>query len=306
MFRKSALALSGVGAAFTVRTTIIHAADGNTTNDWSSNVSLPPGEYVRRLFDGKTLEGWNGNIGRHWNAMDNGVIVGSSHGGRPNGAPRASTYLMTSTKHRHFRLLFEAKIEGDSDVHTGVAILGKRYVFKNEENSYQGHLVMIQKGDTNKSDSNSDWGLFELMRRNWQTGSVSGNWCPNGGRANEQLAGVAAEKSQSQEGWHRCEVLVKDNRILIGVNGLPLLDYVDPNPELLAAGPIGLQLHWLSQDDVRCQKVMFRGLLLVENPELEELVTVKKENGKRKLVLKNEGEQAWVKEWRRKNMPCST
>ena len=46
---------------------------------------------------------------------------------------------------------------------------------------------MIQ--DARERDSR-DWGLFELMRRNWQLGSVSGAWCPGGGqvRAGEDSA----------------------------------------------------------------------------------------------------------------------
>jgi hypothetical protein len=295
--------------------------------DWSTSVAsrLPKGEYVRKLFDGDTLEGWEGHSGQHFNVIDH-EIHGQSLGGFPNGAPRASTYLLTTTKHRHFRLLLEAKIKGQSNVHTGIAMLGERYQFKGEKHSYQGHLVMVQDG--RRPEANGDgWGLFELMRRNWQTGSDSGNWCPSsskgalgrGGQASQEIALKAAARSKHNEGWHRIEILVQNERIKIAINGIQLLDYVDPNPEVMQKGPIGLQLHWLSAGDVRDQTVCFKGLLICDCPCGEELVSVvEEEDGAgdgggsggsggsvwekgAEGLIRRDVEPSWVRAWREKN-----
>ena len=260
-------------AAITFYPINIHAEESSSSKSWSSSIKLPNSESnsSKKLFNGTTLDGWNGKIGSHWNVI-NQTIVGQSFGGKPNGAPRASTYLTTESSHKSFRLLLEAKITGDSSVHTGIAMLGQIHPFKNETNSYQGHLVMIH--DAREPEKNtSDWGLFELMRRNWKTGSISGNWCPNGGRASsKELCEMAAR--QQTDGWHRIEILVMENHIQLGLNGVQILDYMDPNPEILQKGPIGLQLHWLNENDERNQRVAFRGLVIVDNPEVCELLTV--------------------------------
>ena len=53
-----------------------------------------------------------------------------------------------------------------SETHSGVALWGEQCSFQGEPVSYRGHLVIVP----------ADWGLFELYRRGWASGSVSGNW----------------------------------------------------------------------------------------------------------------------------------
>ena len=278
-------------------------AKESNEDDWSSSVPLPKGETVKKLFNGRTLEGWRGHKGTHFNVINN-EIVGQSHGGYPNGAPRASTYLMTTTKHRNFRLLLEAKIEGESDVHTGIAMLGERCTCKDEVHSYKGHLVMIQDPRVPTKNINS-WGLFELMRRNWSTGSVSGNWCPNGGHI-QSLQTMKNAVLNSANGWHRMEILVRENRILVGLNGVEIINYIDPNPELMQHGPIGLQLHWLPLGDERNQKIHFKGLCIVDRPLTEQLVSVIKEvtnedSDSSTCALPPEQQPSWIRTWKRRN-----
>ena len=296
LFQRLALAAT---TAVTLGSPVV-SAQNSPPKDWASSVNLPRGEIPRKLFDGSTLEGWRGKIGTHFNVVRN-EIHAQSHGGRPNGAPRASTYLTSSTQHRHFRLLLEAKVDGESTVHTGIALLGKSTQYKEESDSYQGHLVMIHDARSSETTAN-EWGLFELMRRNWLTGSVSGNWCPTKrARASVEIAKVAS--AASEDGWHQIEVLVYENTIRVGLNGFQIVDYVDPDPDLLEKGSIGLQLHWLSENDERSQRVRFRGLIVVDDPMSKELVTTTKtttEMTKREET--SVGEKNWVKSWRRKHL----
>ena len=86
---------------------------------------------------------------------------------------------------------------------------------------------------------------------------------------------------------------------------MQIVDYIDPDPDLLEKGSIGLQLHWLSENDERSQRVRFRGLIVVDDPMSKELVTTTKtttEMTKREETRVKE--QNWVKSWRRKHLSC--
>ena len=112
-----------------------------------------------KLFDGKTLEGWEG-YSDLWSVKD-GVIVGK------NTAPlKYSTYLLTKNKYSDFRLTFAFKLEPGSEMHSGVAFWGEVYPKADgkvkdakkdrTEHTYAGHLVMFPSG----------WGMYDLFGRN--------------------------------------------------------------------------------------------------------------------------------------------
>jgi hypothetical protein len=71
-----------------------------------------------KLFDGKTLDGWEG-YSDLWSVHD-GMIVAK------NSAPlKYSTYLLTKKKFSDFRLTFACKLLEGSDMHSGVAFWGE-------------------------------------------------------------------------------------------------------------------------------------------------------------------------------------
>ena len=55
------------------------------------------------------------------------------------------------------------------------------------------------------------------------------------------------------------------------VNGKPVVDFTDPKPELVAEGPIALQLH----SNKEPQEVRFKDISVTTFPEEDRLVTVK-------------------------------
>jgi hypothetical protein len=197
-------------------------------------VNLPPEEQAKavRLFDGRDLDGWEGHVDPYWTVED-GEIVGRN---TADNAPKVSTYLLTKKPYRNFRLLFEGKLV-TSEMHSGVALWGKKFEKDGEASSYQGHLVMFPSG----------WGLYDLFRRN----SISGD---------QQGQAKAVGK---QHDWNQMEILAIGDRIRFAVNGKAVLDWTDPKPELCGSGPIGLQLH----SNQVPQEVRFRGLVLVEDPQ---------------------------------------
>jgi len=210
------------------------AAAPAAAGDWAAGVKLPPEEQARavRLFNGRDTEGWEGHIDPYW-SIDGGEIVGRN---TEANAPQVSTYLLTKKPYRNLRLLLESKLV-TSEMHSGVAIWGKKFDKDGEASSYQGHLVMFPSG----------YGLYDLYRRNGISGDQEGR----------------AKAAGKQHDWNQLEILAIGSRIRLAVNGKEVLDWTDPKPELCEAGPIGLQLH----SNKVPQEVRFRGLVLVENPQ---------------------------------------
>ena len=195
------------------------------------------------LFNGKNLDGWVG-FSDYW-AVHDGVIVGL------NVNPiKQSTYLLTKEKYTDFRLIFSGKLVV-SEMHSGVSFWG-RYPPNNLKNieaelghyTYQGHLVMFPSG----------WGMYDLYRR---------NGLPVDGRP-----GVKVNK---QHDWNDIEILAQGNRVRVAANGVAIVDWRDPQPDLISVGPIGLQLH---SNNVP-QEVQFKGLKLETFPKDDRLITVK-------------------------------
>ena len=195
------------------------------------------------LFDGKTLNGWEG-YSDLWSVRD-GVIVGK------NTKPLAfSTYLLTRDKYSDFRLTLSARL-AESEMHSGVCFWGavKPEVGKDPkkdrtEHTYAGHLVMFPSG----------WGMYDLFGRNGLP-----------------VDGGPAKKVGKQHDWNDIEILAQGNRVRVAVNGSKVVDWRDPEPKRIKEGPIGLQLH----SNTVPQEVQFKGLVLETFPALDRLLTVK-------------------------------
>jgi hypothetical protein len=212
---------------------------------------VPPREgksETMKLFDGKSLDGWEGYTDL-WSVND-GVIVAK------NTEPLSvSTYLVTKQKFSDFRLTFSAKLV-TSEMHSGVAIWGQLIVPKGvkdakkekAEFTYQGQLVMFPSG----------YGLWDLYRR-------------DGGINPSQAIRDVAIKAGKQHDWNDMEILAQGNRIRFAVNGKAVLDWRDPQPDLIKEGPIGLQLH----SNKEAQEVQFKGLEVETFPKEDKLLTVK-------------------------------
>lgn len=208
-------------------------------DNWAATVKFPATEKPVKLFNGKDLDGWEGHTDKYFQ-VKNGVIVARNE---KENAPKVSTYLLTKKNYRNFRLVLEGKL-AESQMHSGVAIWGKKFEKDGETNSYQGHLVMFP----------THWGFWDLYRRN-------GIYTDDG----------RAKKADNVGGWNKMEILAIGSRIRLAVNGQEVADWTDPKPEFCGEGPLGLQLH----SNAVPQEVQFRGLILAENPE-NRLITVEK------------------------------
>jgi 3-keto-disaccharide hydrolase len=197
-----------------------------------------------KLFDGKTLAGWEGYPDL-WSVKD-GVIVA-----RNDKPLKFSTYLLTKDKYTDFRLTFAAKLV-ESEMHSGVAFWGevRPSVSKDPEKdrtkyTYAGHLVMFPSG----------WGMYDLFGREGRLG----------------VDGGPARKVGKQHDWNDIEILAQGNRVRVAANGHAVVDWRDPEPKRIKEGPIGLQLH----SNTVPQEIHFKGLVLTTFPEQDRLMTVK-------------------------------
>lgn len=189
-----------------------------------------------QLFNGKNLDGWEGNENL-WSVKD-GVIVAK------NTEPiKVSTYLLTKRNFRDFRLTATVKLV-ESEMHSGISLWGRVAPEKGDKFTYQGHLVMFP----------SSWGMYDLYGRNGLP-----------------VDGKPAKKAGKQHDWNDLEILAQGNRVRLAVNGVPVVDWRDPEPDRIKDGPIGLQLH----SNKVPQEIHFKDLVLTTFPEEDRLITVK-------------------------------
>jgi hypothetical protein len=188
-----------------------------------------------QLFNGKNLEGWEG-FSHLWSVKD-GVIVAK------NTEPiKVSTYLLTKRTFSDFRLTATVKLV-ESEMHSGIAFWG-RVAPEQDKYTYAGHLVMFPSG----------WGMYDLFGRNGLP-----------------VDGKPARAVGKQHDWNDLEILAQGNRVRVAVNGAPVIDWRDPEPDRIKEGPIGLQLH----SNKVPQEVHFKNLVLTTFPAEDKLLTVK-------------------------------
>lgn len=177
-------------------------------------VPVAAGETGVPVFNGKDLDGWEGNP-KYWSVQD-GVIVGKLD------SAAVSTYLVTKQKYRDFRFIATVK-EVVRNAHSGISYWG--WVERANDFTYHGHLAMFP----------SPWGIWDLYGRN---GIVNGGATP-------------APKVGKEQDWNTLEILALGDRVRIAVNGTQCVDFTDPQPSRLLWGPIGLQLHSGGKAEIR-------------------------------------------------------
>jgi hypothetical protein len=159
------------------------------------------------LFDGKTLEGWEGDR-RLWKVED-GLIVGDSSGLAHN------EFLATSRRYSDFELRLEFKLR-DGKGNSGIQFRSKRVPGSHEVSGYQADI-----GETY-------WGcLYDESRRN------------------KVLAPAPAELKAAlmPDDWNRYRIRAVGNRIILELNGVKTVEYVESDETIARSGIIALQVH---------------------------------------------------------------
>ena len=170
---------------------------------------VPPRTGVsvtKTLFDGKTLNGWNGSAG--WWSVKDGAIAGKSDGRVP------TSFLYTNDNYSDFRLTLSSKMV-ESENHAGVCFWGEVVVEGDNKWGTRGPLVIFP--------SPSMWDYIEGKGL--------------------RVFKATTEKVTSQHEWVKVEILAQGNRVRTAFNGVEVMEWREPDPNRIKVGPIGVQLH---------------------------------------------------------------
>ena len=163
------------------------------------------------LFDGKTLNGWQGDSKVF--RIDDGAIVGGSL----KSALPHNEFITSTKEYGDFELRLKVKLTGASSANGGIQIRSRRIPNNHEMIGYQADM------------GQQYWGsLYDESRRN------------------KTLAGPTADevkKVLKLNDWNDYVIRCQGRHIQLWLNGLKTVDYTEPDEKLEQKGLIGLQIH---------------------------------------------------------------
>jgi poly-gamma-glutamate synthesis protein (capsule biosynthesis protein) len=178
----------------------------------ADDFEVEPG--FERLFDGKSFEGWEGNL-RTFRVEDGAVVAGSLE------YPIAhNEFLCTRREYGDFELRLEARLRGAGQ-NAGIQFRSRRVPNHFEVSGYQCDMGEMKDAPI--------WGwLYDESRRNKFLAQ----------------ADPAKLKAVYKPGrWHDLKIRCTGSRIEIWVNDLQTVDYTEPDAGVARKGVIALQIH---------------------------------------------------------------
>ena len=164
----------------------------------------------KRIFDGKTFDGWEGNLKSF--RIEDGAIVGGSLTQR---IPR-NEFLCTTKKYADFELRLKARLAGGKG-NAGIQFRTRRIPNHHEVSGYQADM------------GKNWWGcLYDESRRN---------------KVLARPDKAALAKTLKPNDWNEYVIRCAGPRIQLFLNGLKTVDYVERDPKIDTTGIIGLQIH---------------------------------------------------------------
>lgn len=215
MKKPIALRLWGAAAGLSVAAGLLWSQQATTPTPPFTAAELeaipltPPragASVTKTLFDGKTLDGWRGNL--EWWSVEDATIVGKSSGKVP------TSFLFTRDNYSDFRLTLSSRMV-ESENHAGVCFWG--------EIAEQGANKWYTHGPLVIFPSPSMWDYIEAKGL--------------------RVYRATTEKVTSQHEWVKVEILAQGNRVRSAFNGVQVMEWREPDPNRIKVGPIGVQLH---------------------------------------------------------------
>lgn len=163
------------------------------------------------LFDGKTFEGWEGNMKMF--RIEEGAIVGGNLKEKiPN-----NEFLCTKKTYSDFELRLKVKLLGGEKSNAGIQFRTKRIPNHHEVSGFQADM------------GQGWWGaLYDESRRN------------------KMLAKPDPEKIKTlvkEDDWNEYVIRAQGKRIQLWLNGELTIDYTEEDPKIETSGIIALQIH---------------------------------------------------------------
>ncbi len=200
-----------------------------TSHAFASEIADEPG-FVS-LFDGKTLDGWEGNL-KMFRVEDGAIVAGSLDGKIPN-----NEFLCSKKQYGDFELRLEARLRGKTK-NAGVQFRSQRVPDHHEVSGYQCDIGMMEDRPI--------WGwLYDESRRNKFLAEADAT----------KLGGVV-----KPAGWNDLVIRCTGPRIEMWVNGLQTVDYTEAESTISHRGIIGLQIHAGPPAEVVYRKIRIRRL----------------------------------------------
>ena len=170
-------------------------------------------EFVS-LFDGKTLDGWEGDQDI-FSVRDGAIVAGSLE------KPIAhNEFLCTRKSYRDFELRLQAKLVGAGD-NAGIQFRSRRIPNHHEVIGYQCDMGSWKPGVI--------WGaLYDESRRRKMLAE-----------GDQQEIVKVLRKGD----WNDLVIRCQGNRVQIWLNGYQTVDFVEKDAKIAAEGIIGLQIH---------------------------------------------------------------
>jgi len=212
----------------------------------SSQVQAPEEDGFVSMFDGKTLNGWEGDTA-YWHVND-GVLVGQETESTP--PLKANTFLIwTGGQPSDFELKAEYRISsgGNSGIqYRSEKVDGVPYGLRgyqldiDGQNVYTGQnyeerarCIIAFRGQKVTLPPVSE-PLRDLAKRNiWTKSEVTGS-----------LGSSDSLKALINDGWNKCHIVIKGNHLQHYINGVLMCDVTDDDTaNRKSEGLIGLQLH---------------------------------------------------------------
>jgi hypothetical protein len=167
-----------------------------------------------RLFDGRSLAGWEGNLDVF--RVEDGAIVGGS---LKEGVPR-NEFLCAEREYGDFELRLKFKLLGQ-EANAGVQIRSRRAA----KDSPAPHEMIGYQADLGQNW----WGcLYDESRRR------------------KVLAGPPEDQRRKivkLDDWNDYVIRCQGRRIQLWINGHPTVDYTEPDGSIPQTGLVGLQIH---------------------------------------------------------------
>ena len=195
----------------------------------SPSMEVRAGEAMA-IFDGKTLNGWEGNTNT-WRVEDGAIVAGWLERKQPH-----NDFLATRKQFGNFELRLQYKVEGTNGfVNGGVQFRSQRVPNDFEVSGYQADL-----------GADTDGNLYDESRRN---------------RNLVEAIKETREKALKPGGWNDYRIRAEGAHIQIWLNGVQTGDYTESDESIPHRGIMALQIHGGAYT-----KVQYRNLLLEELP----------------------------------------
>jgi hypothetical protein len=185
----------------------------------------------KRIFDGKTFEGWEGDTVQTWKIQDGALTGGSLEETVPH-----NDFLCTTKSYSDFVLRLKFRLRGhEGFINSGVQFRSKRLTDPPYEMT--GYQADLGKGY---------WGsLYDESRRN---------------KVLVAADSITIKRILIPDDWNDYEIRAEGKRIRLFLNNTLTVDYEEPLDSIPQSGIIGLQIHGGGKAQVEYKDIFLQEL----------------------------------------------